>query len=898
MRLVKFFLSHLCDVAYFVFFWIIILVLLGSIATSSANDEVEKIDIFLVELSLNTTRSTDFYEVFRNVKNQLFVPVVPLFELGEATVKSENGKQVLELLPSRQSLIVDLPAHLLTINGQTRALQPDEFMFKNQTLFLNSVLLDQVFGLNFELSEAGQRLSIHSDNPWPVDLRLARERFWGQITNKQEDSAVPAVEIQQDYALWGAPQADVSLSYSDNRFNYSTLMVGELAYLTNQIFITGQNTKVANHRIRAGRTDPQGKAFGIAGLYNFQMGDIQSPLRLPLIGTGSNGKGALFQAAPLERPTNFDTTLIEGDALPGWDAELMSGNTLLDFMRIGTNGRYRFDNIPLGYGMNILRVVLHGPQGQTREIVHQQNIGSDMVPKGQVYGQGYAVRNAHEESYSGGFRFDYGFGKMLTAGGFVAQMPNANGSSSENAGNSVYSGIDMRTAISNFSIGTSFTLQYDQALSKNAQAANLRLLGGMGRIAVSTTHEQYGDGFHSNSNENGLVKALTKIRVSAPIVWKSLPDKQSLPANSHSLYVSASIDRNLYYNGATSVVPSLQLSHDLGAFAITHQFDYNFKSTPNLDGASPEKSREGDYRLIASLRRGEFDLRGRIERHLFSVSSWKTMSFMASYRTGKDIWSGNMSYVPGSSPVFGLHWNRDTKWAFLSTGFSYSQQSGAQLDIGLNFTLSGGNQHNLIMSSEYKATQGQANIKIFEEKPKKGFSQFSNKTLPVANANFSINQTSTEHSTDEQGETKLLGLPTYKSSLIMLDRDSLPNSFLVPLQPAVKFWSRPGQSIHIELPVTEGGEISGNLTLEHQQALIGLRVQVLNPAGQIHAETISLNDGYFMFDTVYPGTWKIQLAPAQKWHGKTLRSDPLTVTLLPNELQKTNIEILAHELAK
>ena len=185
--------------------------------------------------------------------------------------------------------------------------------------------------------------------------------------------------------------------------------------------------------------------------------------------------------------------------------------------------------------------------------------------------------------------------------------------------------------------------------------------------------------------------------------------------------------------------------------------------------------------------------------------------------------------------------------------------------------------------------QGQADVKVYNQSF--GAAHDTTRGEVISAAQLRINRLDNGQQTDMQGEAKFLGLSTTESTLLSIDRDSLPDNFLVPIRPLIRFWPRAGQSIHLEIPVTESGEISGRLALDVRQGLAGILLQAVDEQGTLYSETRSLNDGYFMFDTVYPGSWTVRLAPDQKWRSKRLSGAPVLVTLTPSELRIGNVEL-------
>lgn len=855
---------------------------------------------FIVELRINSAAtSADFYEVIRDTEGRVFVPAALIFELGEASATVDHDILRLEVISTQQSMVVDPITKTLSVNGQSRPLKPGDFMVSDGILLLDKTLLEGAFDLDVTLSEETQRLRVATNRPWPIDLRIARERRWGQMGNHQEEMAISSVEVRQDYALWGSPQADIDLTQSGKSAIHSALVVGEVGYLTTQVFATGSNGKLSSHRVQAGRTDPEGRAFGIPGLYDMQAGNVQ-PLRMPLIGTGPSGIGLNFSGQPLDRPVNFDTTLIEGDALPGWDAELMLGQSIVDFMRIGADGRYRFQDIPLGYGTNILRVVLHGPQGQTRERTYRQTVGGDMVPVGKLYARGYALQNsllpgtptskgAIRTEYSGALAVDYGLSKSLTTGFFVAQVPDA----LERGG--TYGGFNARSAVEGMSVGLTLVGQQDPAARGNTQATQWVMAGALADVSLNFSHNHYGEGFHSPVNQSGLIGSQTRLRLGMPLTlptWPAAsPDVPAGVAVPPLVFAGLTLDQTLQRDGSSVVTPSLQLSHAVGNWSLTHMLNYNMAKSRSTDGLYSGQ-KDGTYRLLGSHTQGAFSLRGSVERRLAPSPGWQTVTMSASYRAGLDTWNSEINHTT-SALGYSVNWSHDMGWGFLSVGASWAKSTGFSVGTRLNFTLSGSGGGGVQTSGQYKAMQGQADVKVYNTIPGAAVDEPAGMTLIPA-AHLSINGWAEGRQTDTMGQARFLGLSTTDATLITIDRDSLPDNFLVPLRPSIRFWSRPGQSIQLEIPVTESGEIAGRLALDNKQGLVGIQLQAFDEQGKLYSETRSLNDGYFMFDTVYPGRWTVRLGPNQKWRSKRLGGEPTEVTLSATELRVSDVKLNVH----
>jgi hypothetical protein len=71
---------------------------------------------------------------------------------------------------------------------------------------------------------------------------------------------------------------------------------------------------------------------------------------------------------------------------------------------------------------------------------------------------------------------------------------------------------------------------------------------------------------------------------------------------------------------------------------------------------------------------------------------------------------------------------------------------------------------------------------------------------------------------------------------------------------------RPGIPLTIELPLVSAGEISGNLQREGGKTLSGVDIELLDKAGRVVKTTRSEYDGFFLFEFVPYGSYKLRVA--------------------------------------
>jgi hypothetical protein len=153
------------------------------------------------------------------------------------------------------------------------------------------------------------------------------------------------------------------------------------------------------------------------------------------MGAGSfGGRGAWYTSAPLESLDMATPLNLRGELPLGEDVELYVNEVLQTNQSSPVAGRYEFLDVPLTFGLNTIRLVFYGSQGETREEVRRINFGTGQVEAGRfVVRLGAVEQNtpvfdvgaviADRSTGQGRFTalFDYGVSPTLTFSGGVAR---------------------------------------------------------------------------------------------------------------------------------------------------------------------------------------------------------------------------------------------------------------------------------------------------------------------------------------------------------------------------------------------------------------------------------------------------------------------------------------------
>ena len=283
---------------------------------------------------------------------------------------------------------IDAAKGVLRHGGDEEALPVGSVFVASDDIYLDARLFEKIWPLTVAVKLNLLRLTVASQEPLPIEERLGREEARKRLRNQFVYPDFP--QRPSAYQLWSTPRGDLQLSSQVDRSQlsqqyYSGLATGDLLYMTGRLFITGPDLKSPpDLRFSLSRADSAGGVFGMPSMKQFAVGDITTPA-FQNITNGRLERGAIVSSFPLDLPSGYDRTVIEGDALPGWEAELYRNDTLLDYQVIPAQGQYRFNNVPLLIGTNIVRVELYGPQGQRREEVKRLYVGPGVAAAGQSY---------------------------------------------------------------------------------------------------------------------------------------------------------------------------------------------------------------------------------------------------------------------------------------------------------------------------------------------------------------------------------------------------------------------------------------------------------------------------------------------------------------------------------
>lgn len=792
---------------------------------------------------------------------------------------------------------LDLARDQVTIEGHSRSIPSGAVEVRDNDIYVDAAVLSQWFPAEFEVRLSESAVVVTPRERLPFQERAERER-------RQQGLRGPATpetyeRIEEPYQPYDIGIADASLraEYSQQngfRASYDLRWAADLAYMTSLLFIGGDETDhVSNVRWTLERRDPDGDLLGFLHATEVVLGDVFS-MQIPLIGDSRTGRGALLSNFPTERATAFDRTTVRGELPIGYQVELYRNETLISFANSRPDGLYEFVDVPLDVGLNVLRLVFYGPQGQRREEVRQVYVGEDQVPPGEMRYRLSAVQQNENlilgpssdlnNPGDGRLRFsaegEYGVAEWLSLAVVGAGVPTEDGER-------YYAGIGIRTAL--LGTATSLDLAMDD---RGAYAAQIRALARVWGVGLSFDHSEFFNGYVSDltgtflSGDQGdpyVRRSRIRADTTFPALW-------FFPAVPFSFTVDADQRRSGLWEVSATTRSSLYIPPVLLSHAAQARYQFGGGVTPSTDfaGTFSANTRFDRLSLRASL---DYEMpvdgsdafsvdtfrRTRVVPTSFSVTADYYWDEDTTFRLGADrqLHEGTQTRVfAGASQRFDQ--------VALGVDASYATDPGDLfIGVSVNFSLGheplGGGWR---MRSDRLADRGAVTARVFLDE--RGDGQYYEGARPVPNVGFRGVGGRSEV-TDENGIAWLSGLSPYRRTPLVIDQGTIEEPSWVAERGGAEIVPRPGHTAMVDFPVSATGEIDGTayfISPEGQRREVSnVDIELVRPSGEVVQTVRSEYDGFYLFQFVRPGEYRIRIAPTQAQRLHLLAQDSAAVRI-------------------
>lgn len=832
-------------------------------------------NLVILELRLDGHLLSDGFNAYLDGQNIL----LPLGELTRLltlgiNVQPEKGTANGFVVREDHTFSLNLADSTVGLSGHDQIFESQLATVIGDDIYVSKDLLAHWLPLDLDISLPTLQMKVMPRQKLPLQERLARESNSPRpLTTVVTDLGYPHVDTP--LKLFGVPFIDQTLGtaalvgHSERRIEaeYTAYLTGDLLGMEGAAYVSSSRKKISpDIRVTLSRHDPEAGLLGPLKARSVAIGSVTVPTVPNVVAGSPQGYGATASNHPIDQPTSFDTQTLRGPLPPGWDVTLYYNDALLAYQQSRPDGQYSFEDLPLSFGPNDFRLVFNGPLGQVRVERQSYLLDQSIVRPGELL---YSL--AHQQAKSGEQRsvaqVDFGLTKEIAVNAAVVRKP-VLGSTKEHG----YMQFGARGYWDTMITGAQLT-----AAQSGGSLLDLNLKTKVGPYAVDMQHLQRMGAFQSDvlAASGAALRYRDKIRMTgtqsrsgaAPISMTLEAVRDALKTGSSNLGVQGrvstfirgtSISNSLHWqktDGMTNLDGSLQLSRRMLDIGVNAQLDYRLHGGAAFQAASISADRtfEGGYRVNVGVQHTMY------ANPLASIGPLNaTTAGLANAGLLQPKSAGQTLFSAGLSKSLG-------RFGVALTG-SYSTTREAAIGLQL-FMAMGQDPRSGAWSTDAQplAGSGAISARAFVDKNQNGVRDEGEEFVP--NAGFILNG-SGRHPvrTDDTGVAFIGHLLPSQYTDISLDASTLEDPQWRPVKPGYRVLPRPGLVDVIEFPVIATTEIDGTVYLTDKNRRRGIgdaHVELIDDKGMTVDKTTSSPDGYYLFHQVFPGRYRLRIAPEQ-----------------------------------
>jgi hypothetical protein len=872
----------------------------AAVQSAPSAAQVSEEELILFALELDGTTLTEGLTAYGDPADP-FLPIGELARLLELDLRLSPaaGRVTGTTGQARESLILDLPSGLARAGGRDVPLGAQDARVSLTDVYLRASVLGRLLPLGAEVDTESLIVRLRPTSPLPVQSRLERMARLRTLGRDIEQSDA-VLSIASPYEFFSPPALDVILETGSNtrgvRFSrrFDIRAAGDLAFTGYQAFVgSDERGRPADARILFERRSREGNLLGPLRARRVSGGDVFTPA-LTLGPRSVAGRGFSFSTAPLEQASIFETIDLRGELPIGFDVELYVNDVLRSGQRAPVQGRYEFLDVPLVRGLNAIRIVSYGPQGERAEQVRVLNVSGGQLPKGEVtldFGlveQERPVLTLRPESRAplgpgaGQLRavasVAYGLstGTTLVAGAAIFPTPRGDDRQLATGG--------LRTSV--FGLAAHADAAFD---SKGGMAAGLGLAGLVAGVSAVLGHAEYRGGF---IDENLLLGDPSRdLRRHS-----ELTADFAIPASGGTrIPLSLRLLRDGFSDGGVNWIASSRASTTVLDTLLSAGLDYQRQTVPAAGAKGAFSTEDQLGGLISASRFVDFkwQLRAVLDFELLPSRDLRALSFTAdraiSDRVALRFGIGHSFQPPSSTDLqLGANFRMPFGDIALSADFSLPRNEwsvGVRFAFGLGYDRAARTYR---MTQPGLASGGSASFRAFVDA--NGNGRFDRGEAPVPG--LTLEGAERRQVTGAGGGAFLVGLGAAPTGRLQVDTGQVENLYLTPPPRVIEFSPRPGRVMAIDYAMALSGEVLAAVRLRRPgQEAVGLsavRVRLMKAGGEVRA-AVTEYDGSVVFSAVPVGTYTLELDPAQ--------SERLGMRLVrPVEVRVGNASALAPEI--
>jgi len=396
--------------------------------------------------------SDSFVAVQRN--GRIFIPVCAAAEALSLSIHCLEDRAFGFILEESRPFAIDLKEGFAILGRRALPIGDAAFM-QGTELFAELGELSRWWPIDFKYREELSTVKMQPRELLPAQGFKKRQRFknpaapalprqYEDFTPSRGVASLPTVDLTSQLLVSGEGRGGQKSSTLN-----SLGLSGDLLYLSNETHLFAENDAIKRLDVSLSRRSDAGFRLGPVPVTQLVVGTSQAPT-VDGIGAGSAPMyGVFLSNRPISGASKFLSHDINGYLPAGWDAELFHNGAPIAYQPPTQDGMYHFQNLGVQYGINVFKVVMHGPFGETRET--EQTFLSDAVtPSGEfLYTLSGAWQTGLTPSETAGpvgvsnltMTSDFGVAQGLTGSALLVRQTDNYGSERD------YAGFGVRTAL-------------------------------------------------------------------------------------------------------------------------------------------------------------------------------------------------------------------------------------------------------------------------------------------------------------------------------------------------------------------------------------------------------------------------------------------------------------------
>lgn len=746
-------------------------------------------------------------------------------------------------IEEKRRLHLDAAGHRVVVEGRPRAVDPAEVEVHADDIYVHTRALSSWLPLDLDLNVRDAVITVRPREALPVQRRRARQE-WSRtalLGQRPSESAFPRLRVP--YRLFDGPSVDLVARVTGvpgqgrPQSDYAAYLSAEALFLESNLRVAGTDRERPDFRGSMGRHDPDGRLLGPLRAREFLGGEVFHP-GLDLVALPRAGPGGLVSNFPLQRQAHFDRHSFLGELPPGWEVELLRNDDLVGYQQSRPDGRYQFDDVPLLFGLNVFRLVFHGPQGQRRSETRRFHVAEWLPRRGALHYR--LVANRPEEG------LERASGEMEL--GLVRSF------SLSLAAAQIGAGPPDRRRYARAGLRGFWRWIFAHADYARDDLGGSVVQGGaqtrLGPFGLVLRHAQV-DGFASESlrSDLGPLQSRSAARLDTAIPRTFLP---RLP-----ITVEATHDR--LESGAEQTHVSQRASMFHRGLALSNQLAWTM--TDDARGARDSRA-TGSFLLSRYLQRfaarGElvYDLRPRADLTVaaLTLESRAIRDYLVSAGVNRQLHTRQTRYLLGLS--------KNTGAVGLGVSADYARDEGlswgASLNVGLARGSRSGGWHS---NARAMASTGALSARAFLDA--NGNGRFDAGEHPLEGVALSLNRAPLPARTRADGTLFAGQLPVHQDVEVALVPETLEDPLWAAGIPGVRIVPRPGRVAAVDFPVVIQGEVIGTVYERRDgrtRESPGIDVELQDLQGRVVKRTRTAYDGFYDLTGIAPGRYRIRVA--------------------------------------